>query len=308
MTNKKSVTYRLVVIMIASLFTALTIVGSCQGNDSVKEPKKKDPPIIIWFHNGVCDSPKALKVALSSGLVTHVMIKYMHRADADWKTNPKVRQAIDIAKNSNAELIWSRNLWTYYNNEGVTENDIFDPNYYIHEIQQLRSEAKVMGARYTALDLEAYGHTPVKKYLREKDKLSLQQRKKLHRTIQQVLEKIPVVDYVYPGGFYRPRNPVNILSSLGELCISEDTYYDSKERLAKIKYEYHIFGAYLGISKKNFRNAKLPLYLVSEIFTKSERWSAKKGLFLYPREKKALEIAQELLAYSKSLPLKKDLD
>lgn len=308
MTNKKSVAYRLLVIMIASLFTALTIVGSCQGDDSVKEPKKKDPPVIIWFHNGVCDSPEALKVALSSGLVTHVMIKYMHRADANWKTNPKVRQAIDIVKNSNAELIWSRNLWPYYNNKGVTENVIFDPDYYIHEIQQLRSEAEIMGAKYVALDIEAYGRSPLKKYLKGEDITTAKQKDKLKALIEQVITTTSKVDFVYPAGSNRKGHPLNAIAGVAENRICEHTYYDNEKRLRGVKYPYEIFGAYINTTKKNKTHPHNPYYLAAEIFEQSDRWFDRKGLFLYPREKKALEVAKELLAYSKSLPLKKDLD
>ncbi|MHC4160457.1 MAG: hypothetical protein ACYSSO_15435, partial [Planctomycetota bacterium] len=60
--------------------------GKAQHIDT-NEPfphQKKQQPIIMWFHNGVTDSPKALKLAISSRLVSHVMIKYMHRADRDW--------------------------------------------------------------------------------------------------------------------------------------------------------------------------------------------------------------------------------
>ena len=172
MITKKSEIHILLAVIITSVLVTAAIVSNCQGDDSAEEPnqppkkhasKDREPPVIIWFHNGVYDSTEALKTTLSSGLVTHVMIKYMHRADASWRKKIAVRQAIEITKKSNAELIWCRNLWPYYNNKGVTEDTIFDPNYYINEIQQLRSEAKTMGAQYTAFDMEAYGYSPLQK-------------------------------------------------------------------------------------------------------------------------------------------------
>ena len=70
-----------------------------------------------------------------------------------------------------------------------------------------------------------------------------------------------------------------------------------------MKFPYEIFGVYLNTIRKNEKNLKKPFYLVPAVFEKSHRWSSKKGVFLYPREKKALAVAKALKAYSDSLPV-----
>ncbi len=265
-------------------------------------PQPKDKPIIIWFHNGVTDPIEALNTALSSGMITHVMIKYMHRADADWKKKESVVQAIEIVKKSPAKLIWSRNLWPYRNQKDIQLKDFFDPNYYIREIQSVRSEAKQMGADFIALDLEAYADSIMKHYLIGRNRLSSKQRDELRIVVEKVVQTVGQVDFVYPGGFVRSKHPWNILGRLGENRIAESTYYSDEERLKNVKFEYEIFGAYLNIVHENKKHPNLPFHLVPEIFEKSYRWSDKKGLFLYPKEGSALIVAKELLAYAKSLP------
>lgn len=302
-------------LIVALVFAVWTT--SCKS-DKTKDPnksasnsetvKEKEKPIIIWFHNGVTDSPKALKLALSSNLITHVMIKYMHRADADWEKKLEVRRAIEIVKNSDAQLIWCRNMWTYYNNKNAKKEDLFDPNYYIKEILALRAEASKMGADSVAFDLEAYGNSPMCAYMKGDVTLSGEDLQGLKSVIKKVINEAGKVDFILPAGWRGNRMPYDILAELGANRISESTYYFNYERIKKIKTPYEIFGAYVNTSRRREVNPSSPYFLASDVFENSHLWSDKKGLFLYPREKNALAVAKELAAYSRTLPYKNEMN
>jgi hypothetical protein len=288
--------------------------ASCKA-DEVKDPNassqsgtRADPnrkPIIIWHYHSIRDPIESLNLALSSGLITHVSIGgTLHRKDLDYKKNAKALEAIKIAKSFGAEVIWVRPLWPLYSVEESSPEDLFDPDYYIREITILRDEKKAVGADFVALDQEAYGNTPLKKYLRGRNPLTESQRKRLENVIEQVIKTTGKVDFVLPAGIVFPLEPANILSRLGMNRISETTYYDNAALRARIQYPYEIFGVYLNTVKENKDIPNLPLYLVSEIFENPQLWSDKKGLFLFPKEYNALAVAKELVAYSKKLPVK----
>jgi len=268
--------------------------------------EKRQKPIIIWSHNGVTDSPKTLKLAISSGLVSHVMIKYLHRADADWRQKKTVVEAIRIVKQSKAKLIWCRSTWPYWKVQDVHAEDFFEPHYYIKEIKILRREADEMGADFCALGLEAHAYAPMKRYLAGRDRIILTQSqwKKLEDTIAQTIKSVGKVDFILGAGSINKTQPINILSRLGKMRITGWTYWSNKERLDMINFEYEIFGAYINTVREDKYRPNLWHYLVPEIFEKSERWSGKCGLFLYPKEKNALAVAKELVAYAESLPNK----
>lgn len=69
------------------------------SNSTVAQAK----PVIIWFHCVNSNPLESLRYVLSSGIATHVMVLYMHRADADWKTSDKTMQAIKMVKDSDAK-------------------------------------------------------------------------------------------------------------------------------------------------------------------------------------------------------------
>ncbi len=262
-----------------------------------RKPRKKTP-IVIWFHNAGADSIEALKAALASEIPNHVMIYARHRECFDWESMPNVLEAIQIVKDSPAKLIWSRNLWPYWDQIGIELGDFFNPAYYINEIRILRLEAKWIGVDFVALDIEAYGNSIMKRYLQGTD-LITRERNRLQDTMATVTRITGQVDYVYPCGHLRPMQGWNVLAALGEKGISENTYYDNEDILNRIWYEYDIFGAYLNLVKERPGYPTKPYYLVPTLFQMSHRWVDKKGLFLYPRERSALEVAKELLAYSK---------
>jgi len=286
------------------------------ASDSKREPNiqpsdvnsapAKTKPIVIWFHSYYY-SDESLKTALSSGLITHVMLQHMHRADSDWKTNAPVRKAIEVMKKSDAKLIWSRNLWPYYNNENIKLSDFFDPSYYIQEINALRAEAKEMGADFVSLDNEPYGKSIMAYYLKSRRKPTVREREKLKAAVKQAVATVGKIDFtMHAGAIGRPS--FAILAQLAQNRICEQTYWFDKERYKKIKYSYEIFGAYVNTTRKRPEKPHAPYFVVSDVFERSHLWSDKKGVFLYTTREKAPALAKELVAYAKRLPEKASVE
>jgi len=261
-------------------------------------------PMIIWHYHSIRDKPETLELALSSGLITHVMLGgTLHRKDRDFRRQTNALAALKVAKAFGVKIIWARPLWPLYAIQDSSAEDIFDRDYYVREIRMVRAEARQVGADYTALDSEAYGYSPTKKYLRGRNKLTAGQLARLKQVIAEVVQAVGKVDFALPAGVVqRPRQPSRYIAQIGRYRVSETTYYDNEKLMAKIDYPYEIFGAYLDIQKKNEKFPTLPFYLVPEIFEKSERWSRCKGLFLYSREHHAHAVAQQLVAYARTLP------
>jgi hypothetical protein len=303
------------------LFAAIIIISGCNavfpalvcgddGQSAVNpqsandrtETQHKKSPLIIWFYNGYGDTPESLTTALSSGLISHVMISYMHRADVNWSEKPSVLKAIAVTKKSGAKLIWSRNLWPYYNNTGIHPELLFDPNYYIREIRNLRFEAEQMGADYVAFDTEPYAYSPMKVYKERKKILKTEDIQRIELVIREVVKKEGKVDFVYPGGSEGKTMPYNSLAELAKYRISESTYYANYPRIKGLRSPYEIFGAYVNTEPGNPGHPKSPLFTIRQVFEDSWLWSQKDGLFIYPKEGRSLEVARALVAYARSLP------
>jgi len=215
-----------------------------------------------------------------------------------------VYEAINIVKASGVKLIWSRPLWPLYGVEDSSAEDLFDPDYYIREIEVLRAEGQALGADFVALDAESYAHAPVNKYLRGRNRLSAKQREQLEAAIDKAVSAVGKVDFVYPGGSIYSRHPANILGKLGRFRNSNLNYYKNEKRRRQMTYCYQIAGFHVNIIRENKKHPKLPYYFVSELFENSHLWSNKKGVFIYPHDRKGLAIAKELVAYSRKLPFK----
>jgi hypothetical protein len=261
------------------------------------EPNK--PPMIIWHYHTIRDKPEALKLALSSGLITHVVLGgTLHRKDRDYKKQTNASEALTIVKNSGAKLIWVRVLWPL--------EDLFDPDYYIREIQNLRAEAREMGADLVFLDAEPSGNSPIKRYWSHRYRWNSQQRKQLKLAVNRAVKVVGKVDIMRPGGSKRRGHLAEILAELGEYRLSGvGLSTDALRR--KPPYEvfpYEIFAAYLNTAREDPKAPKYTYFLVPEIFENSHLWSDKKGLFLYSKEHNALAVAKELVAYSRQLPFK----
>lgn len=303
-----------IIFMSLFIFASTILVNISYAEAASQEPNSpaneslREPPIIIWGRNGEGKSNEALKEALSSGLITHVFVSYRSRKDGAWNSKPWIREAIKIVKQSDAKLIWSRNLWAWYAVEGAKFEDMMNPFHYAKEIENVRAEAKEMGADFTALDVEPYANSPMRKYMlgKKRIKLSAKEYQQLKNVIKQVLRLVDKVDFIIPSGWwgYSGHNhPFDIFAELGKIRVCTNTYYDNANSIKAVPYPYDIFGVHLNTIKYHERNPIDPHFLAPEIFERSQLWSHKKGLFIYTSIPKSLDVARELVAYSKTLPL-----
>lgn len=296
--------------MLCKYFTIITAIfilstSTCSAKDvqQSEAEARKTSFQIIWFHNAGYSTLESLQIAIGSGIVSHVMLLYMHRNDEKPELDKQVESAIHIVKQSNCKLIWARTLWPWYSVADSNINDIFDPYYYEREIITIRNEAKDISADFVAFDTEAYGDSPLKNCLRgekrirfNKNQLSL-----IQAAVSYAIEKLGTVDYVLPAASLDTSHPYRILSQLGKKRISEHTYYDNENKIRAIKYPYEIFGAYLDVQKFNKHSPTDPFFLPGEIFEKSQLWSDKRGLLLYCDSKKAEAVAKGMVQYVRNL-------
>lgn len=305
------------IICLIGVMTGFITIRQSFGQTAKNEPnelnpaKAKERPIIIWHRSGERTGTTALETVLSSGLITHVNVSYRSRSDGAWNSNRSIRRAIEIVKKSDAKLIWCRGLWAWYKIENARYSDLFDSNHYIREIQNVKAEAKAMGADFTALDTEPYGNSPMRPYMVISGKrtpfLSNKQHQQLKRVIRKVIQTTGKVDFIWPAGWWGypgHNHPYDVLARLGKLRMAENTYYDNMRAINAIKYPYEIFGMYVRMSKENKDRPSIPYFLVPEIFERSQLWSNRKGVFIYTKRAESLAVAKELVAYSKTLPFR----
>jgi hypothetical protein len=284
-------------------------------NNGVKNKTSEEhmtKPIIIWFHSGLVNHPETLRTALSSGLITHVLLLYSHRADRDWKADSRLKKMVEIVKKSDAKLIWCRDMWAYWAIEYNKPGDLFDPLYYIREIKYLRAEAKEVGADFVALDAEPYGKSPMIPYLsagKGHIKLNNKQREQLKSAIKKTVQTVGQVDFIHPAGWlYYKEHPYEIMAKLGRFRITGSTYYAHERSIKNTQFPYEIFGAHLNPVRYRAINPKRPYFLVSDIFENSHLWSSKKGLFLYSTREGYPAVASALVDYANTLPVRNTVE
>ncbi len=270
-----------------------------ESNVAPAEPAVTSPEI-IWFHCVSSNSSKSLELALASGMVSHVMVLYMHRNDADIMEE-KVQVAVKLVRSYGAKLIWCRDLWPYYKNGTCDAAQIYDANYYVHEIFHLRKEGQQLEADAVALDCEPYGESVFKPIFKEAATRSRVDLVRLEEAVKDAVDKIGQVDYVLPAGSTETRHPVNKVSLLGQKRISESTYYNLESRLRKVRYPYEIFGAYVRITHVHPEHPLLPFFTIESLFSHSESWSHKRGVFLYTDGPHSLETAQSLYQFAQKI-------
>ncbi len=94
--------------------SAFSALSACAGKSSQSRANgpssaQAPPSTVIWWHTAPTSSLEALRTALSSGLVTHALIKGMHRYDMHL-SNRRITDAIAIVREfKDVKLIWSRN-------------------------------------------------------------------------------------------------------------------------------------------------------------------------------------------------------
>ena len=266
-----------------------------------RAPTPRTPPMIIWYHSTQGYSLESLQLALSSGLVSHVMVSHQHRQDAPLDQADEAKAAIEWIHAAGKKVIWTRTLWPYRPTETVKPATLFDPNYYINEIQILRQEAQTLKADYIALDTEPYGQSGMRASLKSDDPWDSSLQVHLSGVIQQVVQQAGAVDFILPGGSLRDDHPYNILARLGTYRISENTYYANDKIIRSIRYPYEIFGVYLKTQPQNQNYPDLTFYRVPDVFDQSQRWSKRRGVLLYTDKDHAEAVAHDLHTYVATL-------
>lgn len=280
--------------------------GACEAGETIENCNADcgfaNKSIIIWYYSS-SEDPDYLQNIIDSGLVTHIMISDMNRDlmdESDYENRTKnVLKAIEMIKESDVKIIWSRWLWPYY--DTLDFETLFNSSYYAQEIRILRSEAEEKGIDFVALDIEPYGDSKFKSYLKfYNETLTSEQLTDLENAVQTAVSIEGKVDFIYPAGGLSVSHPYSNLSKLGSLRIAENTYYD-KLTYQSIRYPYEIFGVHISDQPGNYTPGN-PFYTVETLFNKSYRWENKTGLFLYAgSQQNKTKIAEQLLAYSINL-------
>ncbi|HDS84754.1 MAG TPA: hypothetical protein ENN97_06125 [Phycisphaerales bacterium] len=273
--------------------------------------KPLDRPMIFWTHNIYTDSPEALETALSSGLVTHVIMKRLHPYDCVLhqyaKAEPMLPHAVSLCRQYEVPVVLARNLWPSWRTRDTRESTLYRSDYYIQQIEQLRAEAEALEVGFIALDTEPYGDSPLKAVIKEQRNFSRRDLDILNSTIQTVIASIGKIDFIFPAGSNLLDHPYNLMAPMGRYRISEHTYYDDAAIHRNIKYPYEIVGAYIDTSKTNPTHSHLPLFLVDEILDRAELWIGTDGLFLWKesrgRTNHALNLAQQMRQWTRNNPI-----
>lgn len=250
----------------------------------------------IWYYHPIKNSIQSLRYALRSDSVTHVIVNvggiltenfFIHEPIRN-----KIRLAINFIRRYHKIPIVSRILFpTGYGTELESEDDIFDPSFYINAIVSLRYVAEQLGVSRTALDLEAYDYSPVRRYIQwESDyRFTDEDNEELAAVLLKVLERVDLVNYVFPAGSIREGHPYNQLSILGVKKICEHTYYNCEE-CADADWQYDYYGMYINTTASNPDNPSRPYYRTEE----AREVMKTRSTFLYPKENNALAVAKAL--------------
>ena len=266
------------------------------------------PPMIIWYHSTAGYSLESLQLALSSGLVSHVMLAGQHRLDAPLDQADDARTAIEWIHAAGKKVIWTRSLWPYGPTDSINPASLIDPNYYINEIEILRQEGDELGADDVALDTEPYAESIMRAPLKSDEPWDRPLQIHLSHVIQQVIDQTGEVDFILPGGSLRDDHPYNILARMGTHRISENTYYANDKLIRSIRYPYEIFGVYLKTERHLPDHPDLTFYQVADVFDQSQRWSTRKGVLLYTDKEQAEAVAHDLHTYVATLQHRAEAD
>lgn len=292
--------YTCLLLFFLLIFTAYC----CLADEKLGKPKEKvldetkaedaaiAEPIIIWFHTADKD-PNILRIALSGGIFTHVLFEGMHIDDVrSYRFNLKVREVLRICRSAKVKVIWGRWLWPGHNLTRFTGNEIFDADYYVRQISNIKKEARQMGADYTSLDLEPYGHHAVKGLTRRS--LTESEFEMITGAIDTAVKVVGQVDYVMPAALPYPRHTrfrrelYKSLQKLGRFSIAEHTYYNNESGLHCKNNIFDVFGAYCRKDPYRPKYPTVPYFAPREILERQDLWAHKKGLFIYPGEQKDL--------------------
>jgi hypothetical protein len=306
----------LFIFIILSGIVLLMLTNFCVSNtdsnipvqeiDDSNAPQPKDKPIIIWFHNVPMTKAVILEKAISNGIISHVLLLYQHRLDAPFTgvMLDRTMQAAAVCKKYGTKIIWVRTLWPTHNVESFRYSDFFDPNYYASAIKEVQLEARAIGAEFTGIDIEPYGHFPFKKQLLQGGVGSGKEFKSLVSAVKEAVSMSGQVDFVMPTYTASPRHLYNVVVELGKWKIAEHTYYDNPKKINDRRRPFNIFGAYISTTKRNRRNPKTPFFTAREILERQDFWRDKRGLMLYPKEDEIKAVANQLSQIKTIVPEK----
>jgi len=265
---------------------------NCEGNYKgdpnyfLKDVKPSDvplKPIIIWFH-WVETDPEILRVALSSGIFSHVTLEGLHEWDRpNYPNNANVKKLVALCKKEGVKLIWTRWLWPGYKLRGFTFKDACDIKYYTQRIRNIKQEAKLIGADFVAFDAEPYARNPMKPMKTGRLKLSEAEFDVLNNAVQRAIKIEGQVDFIYPAGRIGKHHLYSATYALGKTVIGTHANRDIPWR-RRLNRPYDIFGAYVNIKKNdpNCPDGPGPYFTAREILERQELWVHKKGLWIYP--------------------------
>jgi hypothetical protein len=268
--------------------------------DATQKPARrtglaKPAQMVLWCYIGRLDSPQSLRTAISSGLITHVVFALGNRQTSDTLNWDSTQEALQIARDARVRIILTRFVWP--SAPGILDTEhMFTPDHYVREIQEVRREAKEIGADFTGFDMEPYGDTPLADYIKgygatEGDLDNL------NTVMDRVIAQAGKVDFLYPAGSFQPESPYNILSRLGTYRITQSTYYNIDRAIRNVPHPYEIFAAYVNTTTVNTRQPTHPYFLIHEVFENSHYWSNREGILLYHKEDRADEVARALSEY-----------
>ena len=287
---------------------AMSVVSACAGKSSQSRATgpssaQAPPSTVIWWYTVTRPSLESLRTALSSGLVTHALIKGMHRYDMHL-SDRRITDAVAVVREfKDVKLIWSRNTWPYTRIRDVTARALTDPEYYEREIRELKKESKTLRADFTALDTEPYGDAPVKPVLRGKNIDYARLWPRLSEAVRKATEKAGQVDYVYPSGTRAKQHPYIALAGLGKQRLAEITYYDNPYVFRTINFPYDIPGFYVNTHREREGRPASPFFRLEQVFLRRELWESKDAIWIY-QAGELPELARELVEYARKIGIK----
>lgn len=254
----------------------------------------------IWAYTGSRDLTESVIIAIRSGRVNRVAIFAGNRVTSNTLKWEETKDTIEVIKKHGVPLILCRFIWQTQPHDHFTSLDrLTEWDFYANEITLLQSEAKELGADYTMLDLEAYGPTPINEHMKAGQESHTEELfQSIHVAVNRAIRMNGQVDFVLPcGSLTRKHHAYEAMAGLGKQRIAEGTYQDRPEINRKLllgtPYSFDITGMYVGADKGD--NADMPLFTAGEVFGDSAYlWKLKDGLFIWPKETHATEVALTL--------------
>jgi hypothetical protein len=276
-------------IIMVTIVSPSSFCANNQGHTDTVDTKSipaevPEAPMIIWFQD-IETGPEALELAMSGGIFSHVMLEGVNQLDrANYFTKRKFRQALEVLrKHKNVKVIWCRWLFPGHKLDKFKFEDIFDPQYYVRQIRQIKEEAKIIGADFVAFDSEPYANCPLQ--ILPHRKLLEPRFNILRDAIKTAVKTEGQVDYIMPADFQlkgRYRHLYSATFVLGKTVIAEHTYRDVPRMREDKRRPYDIFGAYVSIKKEDPQKTTMPYFTPREILERQNLWAHKKGLFIFP--------------------------